>query len=92
MQDELTQIEDIKRRTNDLVAGLTPDQLTRRPGPTRWSITKCLEHLNVTGGIYVPLIEEAIRKGRDRKVFGKGPFNPGVLGRLLIWNAEPPPN
>lgn len=91
MQNELEQIKQIRQRTSDLVAGLTPDQFTRRPDPTRWSIAECLAHLNVAGNVYVPLIEEAIGKGRDGKVFGKGPFNPGVLGRLLIWNAEPPP-
>lgn len=91
MQNELEQIKQIRQRTSNLVAGLTSDQLTRRPDPTRWSIAECLAHLNVAGDVYAPLIEEAIGKGRDGKVFGKGPFNPGVLGRLLIWNAEPPP-
>lgn len=91
MQNELAQIEQIRRQTNDLVAGLTAEQLNRRPDPTRWSIAECLAHLNVTGGVYVPLMEDAIRKGRDGKLSGKGPFNRGLLARLLIWNAEPPP-
>ena len=91
MNDLLNQLQDIRRRAKDLVAGLTPEQLTRRPDPAKWSIAECLSHLNATAAIYQPFIDEAIRKGREAKIFGTGPFNRGGLGRLLIWNAEPPP-
>ncbi|HEY6348374.1 MAG TPA: DinB family protein [Candidatus Angelobacter sp.] len=85
------QLQDIRQRARNLVAGLSPQQLLQRPDPARWSIAECLSHLNVTAAAYQPFIDEAIRKAREGKVLGKGPFNPGPLGRLLIWNAEPPP-
>ena len=91
MTDLLEQLQDVRRRANALVSGLTPQQLMQRPGPTRWSIAECLSHLNVIAGAYQPFIDQAIRKGREHKMLGKGPFSPGPLGRLLIWNAEPPP-
>ena len=91
MDELLTQLQQIRQRTNVLVAGLTPDQLTRRPDPAQWSIAECLAHLNVTGASYVPLLESAIRQGRENKIVGKGPFKTGALGRLLKWIAEPPP-
>lgn len=91
MDDLLEQLQDIRRRANDLVAGLTPQQLMQRPGPTRWSIAECLSHLNVIAAAYQPFIDDAIQKGRNGKMAGKGPFSPGPLGRLLIRIAEPPP-
>src|SRR5215471_17803956 len=91
MDDLFTQLQHIRKRANDLVAGLTPEQLTRRPDPTQWSIAECLAHLNVIGATYVSLLENAIQQGRENKLFGKGPFKPGALGRLFKWLAEPPP-
>jgi hypothetical protein len=91
MNDLLNQLQQIRQRTNELVTGLTPEQLTRRPDPAQWSIAECLAHLNVTGATYVPLLESAIQQGRENKVLGKGPFKTGALGRLLKWIAEPPP-
>ena len=91
MNDLLNQLQEIRRRAKELVAGLTLEQLTRRPDPAKWSIAECLSHLNTTAAIYQPFIDAAIRNGREAKIFGTGPFNRGGLGRLLIWNAEPPP-
>jgi hypothetical protein len=91
MDDLLNQLQQIRQRTNELVAGLTSEQLTRRPEPARWSIAECLAHLNITGRGYLPLIEDAIKQGREQKILGSGPFSPGALGRLLKWIAEPPP-
>ncbi|HEY6251893.1 MAG TPA: DinB family protein [Candidatus Angelobacter sp.] len=91
MDNLLSQLQDIRRRAKDLVAGLSPQQLVQRPDPARWSIAECLSHLNATATVYQPFIDAAIRKGRESKIFGKGPFKAGPLGGLLIWNAEPPP-
>jgi hypothetical protein len=85
------QLQDIRRRAQELVAGLSREQLARRPDSTRWSIAECLAHLNTTGAVFHPLIDAAIRQGREDKVLGKGPFKPGPVGKLLKWIAEPPP-
>lgn len=92
MDTSLTgQLQDARRRAQELVAGLNPEQLTRRPDPTRWSIAECLAHLNTTATLFHPLIDAAIQKGREGKIVSKGTFGPGPLGRLLMWIAEPPP-
>lgn len=91
MDSLLDQLQDIRCRTKDLVGGLTPEQLLQRPDPAKWSIAECLSHLNMMAATYQPFIDDAIRKGRDRKMVGEGPFSPGPMGRLLTWIAEPPP-
>jgi DinB superfamily len=80
-----------RRRAQELVNGLTPDQLTRRPDPSKWSIAECIAHLNVTAATVQPLIGKAIAHGRKENLLGKGPFKLGSKGRLLIWIATPPP-
>lgn len=85
---ELTQM---RRRAREVVADLTPEQLTRRPDPAQWSIVECLAHLNLSAAVVQPKVAAAIEKGKRYKVEGAGPFSPGAVGRLLIWLAEPPP-
>jgi hypothetical protein len=87
LSDELNQI---RRRTEALVKGLTGDQLTRRPDPAKWSIAECLAHLNLTASVVQPFIAKGIARGKREKRLGKGPFELGVRGRFLVWIAEPP--
>jgi hypothetical protein len=86
----LDQLQEIRRRGRELADGLSPEQLTRRPDPARWSIAECLAHLNAIAAVYQPCIDAAIRRGKEDKVLGKGPFKPGWLGGFLRWLAEPP--
>jgi DinB superfamily len=88
LNDELNQM---RRRAEALVNGLTTDQLTRRLDPGKWSIAECLAHLNLTASVVQPIIGKGIAKGKREKRLGKGPFKLGVRGRLLVWIAEPPP-
>jgi DinB superfamily len=85
------EINEARRRAQELVSGLTPGQLTKRPHPAKWSIAECLAHLNVTAATVQSLMREAIERGKREKKFGDGPFAIGAKGRFLIWLAEPPP-
>jgi hypothetical protein len=85
------QVNECRSRVTQLTAGLTPEQLTRRPEPAKWSIAECLAHLNLAAAAIQPKVARAIEQGRKDNVTGDGPFSPGPLGRLLIWIAEPPP-
>jgi hypothetical protein len=84
-------LQDVRSRTEQLINGLSPEQLTRRPDPSKWSIAECLVHLNLTASSIQKLIGSAIQRGKADKITGQGPFKAGGLGRLLIWIAEPPP-
>jgi DinB superfamily len=84
-------IDDIRRRTRELVAGLTPEQIAQRPDPAKWSIAECLAHLNLTAATVQRLMAAGIERGKREKLLGKAPFPLGPKGRLLIWFAEPPP-
>jgi DinB superfamily len=85
------ELQDIRKRTEQLIQGLSSEDLTRRPESGGWSIAECIGHLNVTAATIQPLIDSALKQGKDKKIVGKGPFQPGTLGRLFLWIAEPPP-
>src|SRR5438270_13491471 len=95
MATGLTQLEqelqEIRHRAEQLVAGLSPEQFTCRPDSAKWSIAECLAHLNLTAEFVQPKIAAAIEQGKSKRLFAKGPRNAGFLGRTLVWWAEPPP-
>jgi hypothetical protein len=87
----LEDLNDARIRAGNLVQGMTADELTRRPEPSKWSIAECLAHLNTTAGVVQRFMGKGIERGRKDKILGNEPFNLGPKGKLLIWIATPPP-
>jgi hypothetical protein len=85
------ELDSIPRRAQGVAAGLTPDQLARRPEPAKWSIAECLAHLNTTAWVVQRFMSKGVERGKKEKIFGKEPFKLGPKGKLLIWIATPPP-
>jgi len=80
----------IAEQASELVAGLDEDRFTWRPGPDKWSIEECLGHLVVAGQQRVRVLEEGIRRGRERGLTGEGPFRYGPVERWFVRTSEPP--
>lgn len=78
-------------RAEELAGGMTDRQARWRPGPDRWSVAECLEHLVRTGEAYLRVIDPAIDEGREAGTLGEGPFRHGLLDRWLVRFLEPPP-
>lgn len=77
------------RAAKELVAGLSEEQLNWRPAPGCWSVGQCLEHLCITGELYLPPMAGAIQGKPSRRV---EQIVPGWLGRWFIRNfVEPSP-
>lgn len=85
------QFEANRRDAQDLVAGLDDKQFNWRPAAGRWSIAECLAHLNVTGQMYLPVVDRTIKQARAANPpFATGPFRHGVFGKLFLRATEPP--
>jgi hypothetical protein len=67
----LFDLNDARRRAQELVNGLTPEQLLRRTNPVQWSIAECLAHLNLTAATVQGLMAKAIQSGREEKKVGR---------------------
>ncbi len=85
------QVQQAKQSALGLVNGMSDQGFQWRPGPGRWSIAECFEHLNVTLELYLPGMDGAIETARSRGWRGNGPLRPGWLGRWMIGTLEPPP-
>jgi hypothetical protein len=69
---------------------MSESQFNWRPGPEKWCIGECMEHLNITARLYLPVIAQAINIARINGWFSKGPYKRTWLGRLAIRSMEPP--
>jgi hypothetical protein len=79
-----------KAQASQLVEGLNEPQFNWRPDPRSWSISECLQHLNMVGGRCVHTLDMVLTDARVRGVVGHGPFRCGWLGKRMITHTEPP--
>ena len=84
------QFEQLADRADALVAPLSEEQFLWRPAASSWSIAECIDHLNVTARLYLPQLDEGIAEAIRRGLYGEGPFNHDLVGRLFVRTMEPP--
>jgi DinB superfamily len=91
LTDLRSQFAAAKEDAGQLVDGLRESQFNWRPDAQGWSMAECLQHLNMVGDQYLPVLEKAIEEARARGRLGHGPFRVGPLSRWILGNTEPPP-
>lgn len=70
----------------------TPDMLSRRPAPEKWSVVEHLEHLAITNALYLESISGAVERAKELGWAAEGPFVGGRwLAERLVASQEPPP-
>lgn len=85
-----TDLTDARRQARHVTEFLDPERWATRPAPAEWSVAECLIHLNLTSQAFLPLIRSAIAEGRERKLFGTGPYRRDFAG-WLVWRLTKPP-
>lgn len=73
-----------------LLDGLGESQLVWRPRPVQWGLAEICAHLATTTTVYLPAIDDAIRRGHADAAYSDRPFQGNVLSRLMVWYMEPP--
>ena len=84
------EFEAARRRAHRVLAGLPSEAWTLRPDPERWSIAEQIVHLDLASRADLPVIDEAIARGRESGTFGEGPYRRDFLGWMLARLVEPP--
>jgi len=90
LQQFRAQVGQVKQQALGLVEGLSDQAFQWRPGPRRWSIAECFEHLNLTVELYLPGMERAIETAQARGWRSNDAVRLGWLGRWMIDTIEPP--
>ena len=83
----LKDIDRAREMLAQILEGLSDDQFRQRPALREWSVAECIEHLNVTARATAPKFEDALDKGRRKKMLSSGAFKYSRLGRWFVDNA-----
>src|SRR5712691_7717609 len=75
------ELEEAHRRAHEIVAPLKNEGWGARAAPDQWSVAECLIHLNMTSRAFLPLIKDAIGRGRDRELFRGTPYRMDFVGQ-----------
>ena len=84
------QFERLAEEADALVRPLTEEQFIWRPAHGSWSISECIDHLNVTARLYLPQLDEGIAEAIRRGLYAEGPFTHDLIGRFFVRTMEPP--
>jgi DinB family protein len=90
LQELVRQYEAVRSAANELTRGLGPAQLNWRPAADRWSICQNIAHLNISARDGFPYLDGMLDRLRNQGTRSEGPYKRTILGRLLVWNIEPP--
>jgi DinB family protein len=83
------QFEQLAIDADALVAPLSDAEFSWQPGPERWSVAQCIDHLNATARVYLPVLDEGIADAIRRGLYGPGPYAYNWVGRVHVLVAQP---
>jgi hypothetical protein len=85
----IAELQNADQRAIALVRGLSVEQLNWKPRPESWSVGQCLEHLCLSGEVYLQPIETALKNQPPSPV---QEITPGWFGAWFIRNYIAPSN
>lgn len=92
MQPQLQEVADDLRAASErlarLAAAVPAPRWPTRNDPARWSVSECIDHLNLTSAAFVPLLEAGIAEARGRKPAPRR-YRRGFLGWALYKMTGP---
>jgi DinB family protein len=83
------QFEQLAIDADALVAPLSDAEFSWQPGPERWSVAQCIDHLNATARVYLPVLDDGIADAIRRGLYGPGPYAYNWVGRVHVLVAQP---
>ena len=85
------QLLSIRQDATGLMSGLSDAQFNWQPGPDRWSMGGCFDHLNKSAaGLFMPTIDRALADARARNIRSDGPFAYPLLERWFVKTSDAP--
>jgi hypothetical protein len=90
IDDFRRQFDRLADEADALVGALDDVQFTWQPAPGAWSVARCIDHLNVTARLYLPLLDEGIADAIRQGLYNEGPFTYWWIARMLVKAQEPP--
>jgi hypothetical protein len=86
------QLLSVRQDGAGLMSGLSDAQFNWRPGPGRWSIAGCFDHLNKSAAqLFIPKMDAAIARARTNGLKSNGPFAYSAFERWCVRTNDAPP-
>ena len=90
LQAVIDEFERARARLHALATQVPEERWTARPEESRWSVSECIAHLNLTSAAYVPLLRDGIARARREQRAAPRRFRRDLVGWLL-WKSTGPP-
>lgn len=74
-----------------LTEHLTDEQFNWRPGPGRWSVGECFDHLAIATALMLEQVKPEVERGHRDGLKGTPPFPYGLMGGWFVRMMEKPP-
>ena len=85
------QLLSIRQDATGLMSGVSDAQFNWQPGPGRWSMAGCFDHLNKSASdLFMPKIDRALADARARNLRSDGPFAYPLLERWFVKTSDAP--
>lgn len=91
LQGIVDELERARVRLHRLVAARPRHGWTVRPGEGQWSAAECVQHLNLTGRAYLPILERALGEARALGDAPPARYRRDATGWLLSLMVGPLP-
>lgn len=79
----------ISEEAKSAFSRLSPDQLNWKPGPDKWSVAQCLEHLITTNQTYEPILNEIAAGTYHKTMWARLPIFPSLWAKLFLKSLDP---
>lgn len=84
-----SQLHEIADDATTAFGKLSPAQLNWKPGPDRWSVAQCLEHLITTNKSYEPVIAKVVNGEYRESGWARLPVLPTLWAKLFMKSLDP---
>jgi DinB family protein len=91
IESDSDQLLSIRQDALGLMSGLSDVQFNWQPGPGRWSMAGCFDHLNKSAAqLFIPNIDTAIAAATTQGLKSDGPFAYSALERWAVHTSDAP--
>lgn len=90
-RDLKAEVEAVSKGARALAAGMDAAALLKKPASGGWGVAENLQHLILTAGAMLPLLERAIAELERGGKKATRPSGLGLMGWMLVKALEPPP-
>jgi DinB family protein len=91
LESDSDQLLSIRQDGLGLMSGLSDAQFNWQPGPGRWSMAGCFDHLNKSAAhLFIRNIDAAIATATAQGLKSNGPFAYSLLERWAVRSSDAP--